>query len=412
MFKLLILLSFFTGIALYIPYQTGIEAEKRLTSFNLPFTNVEKLDNNHQRGWFSSQVKSDFLLQHADKNVPIHLQHQIEHGLLPIKPTVIHTQIDLPQSQQQLMSLFGDATSIKLKTTIRATNQHTTVIEIPASSQPITLRNMQWQWQAATSEIHFSSNLSQLKNRFVIPNLEIKTPKRTLHLKDLSINLFLSPVNQKIMIKEGKITIASLNSETVQGVKTQLQQINLQFKNQFDKEYFDIKTTLQVNKGHVDGVPYHGEGKIDVNHLHLFHFQTGLIKLGKSLFAPQAQRQLRAATALFQHGLPVLNSKPALAITQTELMTEDGKINFNGQVVLNPLQAYMLFDPATHLVNQLDGQVQIDLSQQFVEKEEENNQLDKLIPAKTWLKEGWLKPATTSHYTMQLQLQNGQIIIN
>lgn len=413
------------GISLLtIPYVTGVGAEQQFSNvkqqIKLP-SSVKLVNEQYSRGWFSSQAKSMFSWK--TESPVITLAHTIQHGLLPIRPTQIHSQLHLDSSvYPALVYSSSNQDLVTVDTEIQATGRGISHILMPALT--INEDSLIWQWQGLSGTVRFyqdvfAQKLIELQTEMAIPYFQLITQAMNLSVENMTVNT--NTTDQ--VLPSGRINFAHL-----QYVENNIP-IEL-----FDWEIVNPRNTLEGNNltvtlqsqlkhCQIEHENY-GPGKIEaeLHNLPANSLQAIIAKIMSGLSTDFSEQQLEKTfiDVSLQHGLSLLSNSPELLIKQMTLMTPHGEIKAQGRFKIDKFSPLAFFQHNL-LVKALDGEIKIYLPQQLVDnfahqllqqhKDEPAfpEQVEQLVT--TWV-DNKLLVSAANQYSSHLVLQQGILQIN
>lgn len=363
------------GISLLaIPYVTGMGAEQQFSHFNqevkLP-SSMKWVNSQYTRGWFSSQAKSVLSWQ-TDTTQPafITLAHEIKHGLLPIRPTQIHSQLHLdPTIYPPLIYSTENKDLLTANTIIQANGQGISQIIIPA----FTIREdkIQWQWQGLLGTIAFHQDIFAQKLVALQTEIHISDFKFLIDIIQLSAkNIIFAAKIVDQALPSGKLTFSQLqyvaNNLPITVKNLQLSSAN----NRLENNNLTVNLQSNVEQVQIDNKNY-GPGQIDIEIRQLpantlQAIATKVVSELQANFSEQQMQQTLFSTSL-QHGLSLLNNKPELVVKQFTLNTAEGEIKAHFKLQLDKFPALALLKHSL-LFNALEGEMAIELPRAFVYK--------------------------------------------
>ena len=407
---LVISIILFILIAL-IPYWTGIEAEKQLHHFNQDFyaaMDLQLLENHYQRGWFHSWTQSTVEMPKTlVVSAPHHylvLTHEIDHGLLPIQPTLIHTQ---------LQTDTHDTTFLQINTVVQGNGESISTFEmIPLTFQE---QKIHLQLQNLRGKIRFKFPSAIAQVELHNPQIQLTTAIYQLLLQNVILNTKLPIRPTEFLQGRGYLTIeqGDLLVFEPQVTPWRLQKIHLVAHSDILSDY--LTTRIKVDLQHLQvGTDSYGPNRGELE-LHHWHVPT-LKAFSKNLGTLQQQELLLSPTylnflPLIPSGINLLQHNPQVAVKDLKINTVAGELSGNMQLKFeaNQLNYLVLFNP-TELIKGLHVQAQLSLPQPVLTKMIKWAQTTFSLPI------DWEKLITleknTDYSSIQLQLEQGVLQIN
>ncbi|RKZ42268.1 MAG: hypothetical protein DRQ49_02520 [Gammaproteobacteria bacterium] len=421
---ILLIISLILGIVTIIPYFAGIEASRQFGYFNqtfYPTNNLKLLDSTYQRGWFHSVAQSRFETseqnQVADNKANFVFLHEIEHGFVPIQPTVVHSRLYLAQDFQASPSreMFDHDVLLEVQTKVEMNGDNLSTLRTPALT--IEDDGASLQWQGLQGSIEVKQNVATVQAEIYTPQIQLDTDQGQIVIQDITFNADMQSANNNVMQGEGHLNIANAQIISKQVPQVKLEGIELVGSHNVVNEYltFVLKTGLQQMQVGVDHYGP-GYGDIELRHWHLptlTHIKNTLAERryqGMTL----TQRINAAKFQLMPLGLKFLNKSPELALTRLNINTQEGELQARLRVKMEPFEGgiFLLFNP-TLLLNALNAQLEIFLPQSLLDN---SSLAPETIRAylKMWVKKGFLVASNEEpgYYHSQMQLSNGILQVN
>jgi uncharacterized protein YdgA (DUF945 family) len=415
MIKITLITSILLSLIALIPYWTGIEAEKQLHHFNQDFystMNLQLVENHYQRGWFHSWAQSTLEMPKTSVfSVPNHrlvLTHEVDHGLLPVQPTLIHTQ---------LQTDTHDTTFLQINTVVQGNGESISTFEM----MPLTLQeekiHLQLQNLQGKVRLKFPSAIAQVELHN--PQVQLTTAIYQLLLQNVMLNTKLSTKSTEYLQGMGYLTIEQSNFllREPQVTSWRLQKIHLVAHNDILSDY--LTTHLKVDLQNLEvGTDSYGPNRGELE-LHHWHVPT-LKAFSNNWLALQQQDLLLSPTylnflPLMPSGINLLQHNPQVAVKELKINTAAGELSGTMQLKFeaNQLNYFALLNP-TALINGLRVQAQISLPQPLLVKMIQWAKTT--FPLSTATGISWEKLITleksTGYASIQLQLEQGVLQIN
>ncbi len=346
-----------------IPYWTGIEIERQftyITQNTYQSANLKLLKSDYQRGWFNSVASSVIQIDEQIFN----LEHEINHGFIPISKILIHTII---QNNSQIL--------LNISTKVKINGDNTSIVNMP----PLQIAN--YQLQGVQGHISADRRFTKIETIFNSPKLTYNK------IEAQAISLQLN-VNNKIA--NGNLKIANIFGQGMQLANTELFGSGKINNNNL---LLDIQT-----KVHKVGNYGSSSSNIKLSNWHLPSLLQILLTKDKGMiFNVMAQ------------GIELLEHSPELAITDFELNTEEGLVHGNLQIKIEPLAnpLLVLFNP-NPLLSILNLQLEIHMPKSFLSTipyESVRQQLE------SWVEQGILV-ANSNYYQSYILLDKGLLQVN
>lgn len=425
--KIMIFLLFIVTAlsAATIPYLTGVGAEKQFTTLQQTQKTATIINENYQRGWFSSEIDSTYELPlKGIPNAQIQLQHTIEHGLLPVRATLIHSTVKLGEHLQQK---WGTLPNLAIKTAIHADGSSHSTVNLPAltvsqATQNIYMEKVQGElsfdrqlnWQALTQHYQAEVMTKAGKGHFFIPTLRIEQAGIVWELTGVTLDFDLHPEQvfwlQKMDISVTKLTAALKGQSPLLAIdKLAWQQTHETIGDQLT-----ISMASQMKKVHwltdeYQPVLLHASiKKLDVPSLQQLQAAT------LSSYQTQAVQQPLIALGSFLPPLMgLIKHQPSFTID--EFIIGEAPEQLHGTLAVNFPSAspVFLFDPLS-LVRQVSAEVQWSSHATLLNRLLSSVQTPEMTQQaiQQWLKKGWVAQQKQQHYQSHIELKNGVLYSN
>lgn len=412
MIKITLITSILLILIAIIPYWTGIEAEQQLHQLNQDFysaMNFQLVENHYQRGWFHSWAQSTLKMPttsiFAAPNHRLVLTHEVDHGLLPVQPTLIHTQ---------LQTDTYETTFLQINTVVQGNGESISTFEMI----PITLQqektHLQLQDLQGKIRLKLLSAMAQVELHN--PQIQLMTTIYQLWLQDVILNTNLSTKSTEFLPSMVHLTIDQGDFLPAEPHVTpwQFKKIHLVANNNILNDY--LTTHMKVDWQHLEvGTDSYGPSRGELE-LHHWHIPT-LKAFSQNYLALQQQDLLLSPTylnflPLMPSGISLLQHNPQVAVKELKINTAAGKVSGTMQLEFksNQLNYLALLNPA-ELINGLRVQAKISLPQSL------------LVKIITWAKtafplttgtswEQLITEKNTGYASIQLQLEQGILQIN
>ena len=416
MIKVILVIGLLLILILLIPYWTGIEAEKQLHHLNhvfYPTMNLQPVESHYQRGWFHSRAQSTLeipkTLVFSFPPQRLVLTHEINHGLLPVKPTLIHTQLQTDDHETTLL---------KINTVVSGNGESISTLEmIPLTFQEagthLQLQNLQGQVR-----IKFPSARVQVELHN--PQIQLTTEIDQLLMQGVTLNMELPATSSEVLQGEGYLTVeqSEILSRRQPVIPLQFQKIKLVAHNNILSDY--LTTDLKVDLQQVGiGTDSYGpnQGKLELRHWHvpsLSALITNFMAIEPQNLLPSPNNYL-TLLKIMPYGITLLQHHPEVAITHLKINTAAGELQGTMQLKFESTQLsyWALLNPV-ELFNRLQVQAQIHLPKPLLKTittwaeatlpqlPEPGMRWDKLIALET----------NSDYFSIQLQLEKGVLQVN
>ena len=404
-----------------IPYWTGVEAEKQLDPFWQPVPFLTPLDHDYKRGWWSSEARTHFKIQGIPETLPspphFYLVHQVDHGFLPIKPTVIETSLYYSEVTGEAKG--KEIQLLQAQTRWQSQENLRSHIIMPPLVWTAAENQMRLDWQGLQGDVYLTQHGELFQADLEMPQLLLKMEAYQIAAHNLLVNVQWQLLN--FLKNQGYLTIASLQVKTSQPSLIALEGVTVEGNNQVANESLTgfLKTRVQQIQIGEDnyGSAY---GEIELQRLHLESlvsiFQLWLENRSSGGLAPR-QLNLVTLARLIPIGLTLLNQSPKLAITQLRLDTPAGELQGTLEITTAPLEAQILFNPAAFF-NAFQVQAKLRLSDTLLSQLTQTwlnlSAVQEPVGQRiqTWLDQNLLVESEPHVYSIQLQLENGDLQIN
>jgi hypothetical protein len=416
---MMIKITFVTSLLLIlislIPYWTGIEAEKQLDHFNqafYPTMNIQLVENDYQRGWFQSQAQSTLeipkTLVFSSPHHRLVVRHEIEHGFLPIQPTLIHTQ---------LQTDTHETTFLQINTVVQGNGESISTFEM----KPLTFQEEKIHLQLGNLQgkvrTQFPSTLAQVELHN--SQIQLTTEIYQLLMQNVILNTELQTTPSEFLQGVGYLTVEQSDFLPRKQPLTPLrfQKIHLVGHNDILSDYLTIAITLDLPYLGI-GTDSYGPnwGKLELRHWHI----PSLNALITNFMATRQQNLLPSSTyltlfKLIPDGINLLQHHPEVAVTDLKINTAAGELQgtmqlqfestqFNYFTLLNPIELFnrLQVQANIHLPRSLLATITNWAEMNFPLPQEQGIRWDKLIT---------LEP-NADYFSVQLQLEKGVFQVN
>jgi|GEM_PF-2566858 uncharacterized protein YdgA (DUF945 family) len=422
--------SLLFGFVVFIPYWTGVEAEKQFLLLNqhVPTHDAHLVlsDTTYQRGWLISQAQSMFEIARGVMSAEpqqVILEHKIEHGFLPIFPTIIYTSI-APQSP--LVHWLGlTETPLLIKTSLQFDGSGNSQMRtLPLNFHDLN-RHAKLHLQQIEGSATFTANLARMSGELRLPQLQLETDKGKVQVNNTIFTTKLQAHSGGLWLglSQWQMEEVSLLSQTLPAVV--LRQLKMSVDNQLIDKRLQVNLKSQLQQLAVKQENY-GPGDITVEIRHLNVDSVNHIRqiLNTMSNLPSARSNILLLGKLTQHGMALLNEQPELAIPQLNFAAPQGQLTGNLLLGVDKIDATAWLYPIK-LLDSLHGKLVIQLPESLLNQilstiaqpdisdglqTTEGTQL-----AQTWLA-NWLKQGLITQqdqtYHLQAQLQNGTLDLN
>lgn len=424
--KIMIFLLFIvTAIsAVAIPYWTGVGAEKQFTTLQQTQKTATIIDENYQRGWFSSEINSTYQL--PLKNIPdaqIQLHHTIEHGLLPVRETLIHSTVKMGERVQHY---WGEIPKLAIKTAIHADGSSQSHVNLPAFSVSQATQNIQIEaiqgniqfdrqlnWQKLTQNYEAEVMTQGGKGHFSIPTVRFEQAGIVWELTGVILDFDLHPEQvfwlQKMDISVAKLTIAIKGQAPFFSVnKLAWQQTHETVGDQLTINVASQMKAVQWLTEYYQPILLHASiKKLDAPSLK--QLQTAVIS---SYQTQTIQQPLLALSSFLPPLMGLIKHQPTFAIDELIIGEAPEQLHSTLTVNFPSASPVFLFDPLS-LVRQINAEVQWSSHATLLNRLLSGVQTPKMTQQaiQQWLKKGWLAQQQ-QHYQSHIELKNGVLYTN
>jgi len=401
-------------LSLGISYFTGMIAEQQLSGIqdNLAEQqHIQLLSTQHQRGWLSSNAASQVKLPQGIGKID--LQHQISHGLVPVKAVNVKTFMGFNENlNEQLQVYLGDIGKPEIQTQIIPLRPITAKINLP---RPNSKEN------ALVGNVQFTPGTAQIEGEFFLNTLQIPQWLRAveLHATDIQIHTESSAVQSISLRTQLNPQHAQLDLLHQEDLVLQQAEVKLQAQLQAD--------LLNV---HIDVfVPYLQAGGKAFEQLKLvLHVQNIDWQIMQQLLdllqKPPMQQRFMLPMFLLQNAKPFLSRQPSVHLKQFDAHNSQGQLHSKLTLNVDPAAKGKL-GSLSGLLQALQVQTDVSLGKTLAQQvlsiyliETQGN----LSPAQAeqmsqemlrqhmqlWQKRGWITE-DEKNYRSQLQWKNGKL---
>lgn len=429
-------LFFFTMASLlfsfmvFIPYWTGVEAEKQFRLFNQHYPSHDARlilkEATYQRGWLTSHAESSFEIANsrlAPELQHLVISHQIEHGFLPLFPTVIYSTI-APRSDM-LHQLGLTESPLMVKTILQldgsgSSEVHSHLVSLQAPDKQTTL-----QLQPIAGTANFTSNFTKLIGELQFPQLQVETEHGKVQIDNTKVttNLQAYPDELWLGLSQCRIETVNLLSKTFPAVT--LQQVNFSVDNQIVDGYLQVNWQTSMQQLAVKQEIY-GPGNITVELRHLnvnsaHRLREILNDFEKLLTAPT---NVVVLGKLMQQGVALLSAQPEVAIPQFNFTSSQGNLVGSAELGVDKVDATAWLYPRV-ILEAFHGNLSLSLPEtllnQFIAIIVEPATADKSADMEmeqtirtllaSWIKQGLITQQGKT-YHIQAKLQHGVLDLN
>ncbi len=421
--KTLLSIVFLTSLLVIgIPYLIGVVAEQQFTNHNPGFyqkANLELVDSTYQRGWFSSVARSTFemlgISKPASKNSLFTLVHKIEHGILLVQSTSIHTTLHIASDlKAKLVKEFNRDALLDVFTTIQVNGDSVSTLTIPA--QEFVSGDFYLRWQDLQGQLHVKQNIAQVD--LYTPQIQLDTLMGQMLSQNVKLNLEVQ-LNAGSIQGFGDLKIKSLQMEGETMLPVKLEKFSLVGNSDIVERNLVVAGEAKSQQVHV-GKDSYGPASSNFE-LHnwdiptLNNIKNTLVEVWKQKLPP-AQTNRTLMFRLVPYGFELLKSKPELAIKHLNITMPNGELNGKLQVKMQPFSGNLfttLFDPTT-LAKIVDGQLEMHVSQSLVDDSTQETGIQQVIGQQLniWRNKGILVAAGSRYYRSQIRLQDGFLWVN
>lgn len=349
--KLLVLIFLLVVVIIVLftlPYWVGAVAQRQLPQFNqrlatsIPF---KFLNSRYERGWFQSSAQSTLTTDIPPlKGHLFTLQHQFQHGFLPVQ---------MPRIQSTLQTPWCPLT---LQTSFQISGAGTSVLNAPVCS--IKEETNSIQWQAWHGETQFTRDFSQFQGNIKTPLIQVDTEQTHLLIQEMGLHYRFEP-------PETNVDLATANVEFGKETKVLFDKAQVKAHTQLTEGYLAVTAETQVNQMLV------GEKRYTAIYLNLaltsLHLET-LREIQTTLYdlykrdLPAWQQKWVLTGMFIQHVPTLLRHSPELTVSQFRFTLPEGTVEGQLHAKINKLTSEALFKPAL-LMQMLTLQAAVSLPQ-------------------------------------------------
>lgn len=417
--------SLLFGFAVFIPYWTGVEAEKQFRQFSQHYPTQDARiilkEATYDRGWLVSSAQSSFEITNNNGTIQrLILSHEIEHGFLPIYPTVVNT-IVAPQSDI-VEWLHAQESPVQIKTTLRLDGSGDSEIRVipiylNASDKPAQLKV-----QSITGTLHFTSNFARITGNFLLPRAELETDRGIVQLNNTVFTTNLQTQSYEMWLGTHQWQIGELSLLSHEFPALTLQQLHLSLENQVIEHF--LKLNLQA-KLQQFLVKQEGQGQgavaIELRHLDINNINQLRQTLTQFTQSANAQKNVLLLGKLLQQAMGLLSAQPELVIPQLTFNSPHGQLTGNLALGVEKVDAMAWLYPtalleslrgefALHIPEALLKQVLTALLQPNIEENGDPKVKMQALIAE-WLEKGFMVQQEQT-YHIQAKLQQGTLDLN
>lgn len=415
--------SLLFGFIVFIPYWTGVEAEKQFRQLNQHYPTQDARiilkEATYDRGWLVSSAQSTFEITGSKSVQRLILSHEIEHGFLPIYPTVVHTII-APQSDI-VQWLRAHESPVMVKTTLRLDGSGDSEIRII----PIYLNDpdkpAQLKVQNITGSLHFTPNLTQISGKFHLPRAELETDKGIVQFNNTILTTNLQTQSYEMWLGVHQCQIGELSLLSHDFPPLTLRELNLSLENRVVEHYLKLNLFAQLQQFLVKQ-DNQGQGRLAVELRHLDVNNINQLRQTVTHFtqSTNAQKNILLVGKLLQQTMGLLSDHPELVIPQFTFNSPHGQLTGNFALGVEKVDAMAWLSPAAlleslrgefamHIPETLLKQLLTVMQQPNEENTDPKTKVQELIAK--WLEGGFMVQQEQT-YHVQAKLQRGTLDLN
>ncbi len=415
--------SLLFGFIVFIPYWTGVEAEKHFRQFNQHYPTQDARiilkEATYDRGWLVSSAQSTFEITTNKTVQRLILSHEIEHGFLPIYPTVVHTII-APQSDV-VQWLRAQESPMMVKTTLRLDGSGDSEIRIipiylNASDKPAQLKV-----QSITGSLHFTPNFTQITGEFHLPRAELETDKGIVQLNNTIFTTNLQTQSYEMWLGTHQWQIGELSLLSHEFPALTLRQLNLSLENQVVEHYLKLNLLAKLQQFLVKQ-DNQGQGSlaVELHHLDINNINQLRQTVAHFTQSTNAQKNILLVGKLLQQTMGLLNDQPELVIPQFTFSSPQGQLTGNFSLGVEKVDTMAWLYPAA-LLESVRGEFALHVPEPLLKQlltailqpTEENNDPKTTAQAliAKWLENGFMVQQEQT-YHIQAKLQRGTLDLN
>lgn len=396
-------------ISLVVPYWVGLKAEHEFSTLNQTLPTVgqwQPTNANYQRGWFQSQAQTTFRPAQLNQQY-LTFQHDIQHSIIPLQPTVIETTLQTDsETQSFLQYIFGGRAPFVMKTEVYLTGGSSYLQIAPFSMRQ---GEQAFIWQGLQGQVNFGLHGEYLENQFVVPQFTLKTQYGKIELQDIQLNGQAKP-QQEIYVGQLQLQIGKIAALGSGQLPVELNQIQIIANNDLNNNYLNFgihaqAQDLQIAQQHYQ--PHYID--VAIQHIHAPTFnqwRNALRGLNLQTISP-SDWDFMQLSLLMQYGVALLNHQPEVNVSQFHIQTHAGEVSGNFHLHIDKETSNNtpnLFNPLAFL-NRLQATFTLSLPKDIVETMLSPQQ-------KQYLLNNNLLIANTETYKTQIKLNNGFIDAN
>ncbi|XZG71571.1 YdgA family protein [Chitinibacteraceae bacterium HSL-7] len=351
-------------------------------------------ERTYQRGWFSSTESATVrlnpllvkkLVDASGKPLPkleVRYVQRIQHGPLPLLfsgnlmpyKAVVTTEFKFaPDTEKLLKRFFGDATPLQLENRIAFSDHGQLRLDVPSFEYEEALAGLKINWRGLKASVSYD-------DQFDAVSLDAHTAGLSATLRDqgeLQVGELKARFDHHrdksgVMLGTSSTELAGLTLKLGGDYAMQLEAGPLSYKGELSAsgDYVNGTAELKLASLKVNDVKY-GPARLETEAKHL-HAPT-LAKLGDEV--TRLQRELGDDQALTdalvklarEHGTPLLEHDPELAIKELRVKVPDGDIHFAGAIKLKGVVATDLDDPS-RFIRKVNAHAEFDVPRPVVEQ--------------------------------------------
>jgi uncharacterized protein YdgA (DUF945 family) len=421
--------SLFLGFTVFIPYWTGVEAEKQFRLFNQHYPTHEARvmlkKTTYQRGWLESHAESAFEIAggtSASTAPRVVIDHQIEHGFLPFFPTVIYSTL-APESD--VVSWFGLTESpVQVKTILQLDGSGSSQL----SSHPVNLqvpdKPAVLQLQPIDATLHFTPNFTKVTGELHLPQMALETEHGKVQLDNTQFTTDLQSQPDALWLGVSQCEIGAVNLLSRAFPAITVQQVKFSADTQLVDNYLQVSLKSQMQHLAVKQENYGpGDITVELRHLNVNSIRSLREILNDFTQLPTAQTNILLWGRLMQQGIALLSAQPELAMPRLNFTSPHGDLVGSALLGVDKVDATAWLYPS-QLLESFHGKVTLSLPETLLTQvlallvepmTTANKPLDVTQTVQTllanWLKRGWITQQDST-YNFQAQLQHGVLDLN
>lgn len=318
----LVLAIFLTLLGLGVSYFTGMIAEQKLSGMQNSLAAqqyIQLLSAQHQRGWLNSLSSSQVELPQGLGKLD--LQHQISHGLVPVKAVNVETLVGLNDNlHEQLQVYLGEMTQPEINTQIIVWQPIKFSVHVPRPEQ---------KGYALHGKAEFIQNPVQVDGEFFLETLSMPQARRALALQATNIQVHATVPAAQTFVLQTELRPQYAKLDLLHQADLVLQHIVLKLQAQLQADVLNVHIELFVPQLQAGDKTFEQlKLVLQVDNLDWQILQKYLALLQKT---PMQQRFM-LPMFLLQNAKPFLSRQPFIQLKQFELKNSQDELQ--GQLTL------------------------------------------------------------------------------